>query len=201
MASFELRAVLTSPDLIGLGGFTPVRQSERHFGAAACVVACLRFWGLHANEYQCVETMGANPVTGTPIPDILKYLAGQQLYATAWKNYPVRRIVERVTQGKLVLISVPDWGGHWVVAVGYDSASDSLVIADPSLEKTMFRALTLDQWTQEWAGPCVAIDIDRPSATSKVRVGTKSRYDKRTDFRIHDWNKPAFVKQRAASRT
>lgn len=196
MAIPFLRDVLRSPQLVGLGGFTPIKQTERKTCAAASVAACLRHLGLHANEYMCAESMGVSPVVGTPTRDILKYLAGREMYATAWKNYPVRRVIERVTLGKLVMLELLDWGGHWVVGAGYDPTSGAIVLADPALDKTLFRAVTIDQLAAEWSGS--ALDIDRPTKTANARIGVKARYDKRTDFRIHDWNKPAFVARRVS---
>ncbi len=205
-SDIDLRTVLASPHLVGLTGLTPVPQTTEFTCCAAAVATCLRYVGQVANEYQCAEALGVNRVVGATAPDILKYLSRRELFATAWKNYPVRRLVERATLGKLVLLDWGDWGGHWVVLAGYDPTSNALIFADPAQARGRFSAFTLEHFTRSWVHPDnpvnqvrqLAIDIDRPSI-GKSRAGVEPEYKARTDFRIHDWDRPAYAKRRVAS--
>lgn len=197
---------MASPDLVGLRGLTPVLQQRDGTCGAAAVATCLRFFGLSSNEYQSAAAMGVSPVVGVAAGDILRYFSHRELYATAWKNYTVRRIIERVTAGRLTLIDLADVGGHWVIACGYDPASDALVFADPS-RASPFLAMTVAGFTSAWTtAPVdpgdkrvrqVAIEVGRPSKSKNVRPRHKATYVDRKSFRIADWMCPTLVKRRA----
>jgi ABC-type bacteriocin/lantibiotic exporter with double-glycine peptidase domain len=203
----DVRSVFASKELVGLAGLTPVPKTTDFTCAAAAVATCLRYVGQVANEYQCAEALGTNRVVGATAPDILKYLSGRELYATAWKNYPVRRMIERIVLGKLVMVDWGDWGGHWTVVAGYDPSSNAIVFADPARPRGRFSAFTLDHFTRCWVRPesentahqarQLVIDIDRPSI-GKSRAGVEPEHKHRTDFRIQDWNKGVRIQRRAA---
>lgn len=149
----DAHAVLTSPDLLGCYGLKPIAQTKDYSCGAAATATVLRWFNIHGNEHQCMESLGTNPVEGTSWRSIVTYLRRRGLKATAHGNFPVSELISRAQRKLPTLIEWLDWGGHWAVHVGYEPNLKALVFADPARPRSKFSCHSIATFEKHWFAP------------------------------------------------
>ncbi len=186
--------ILRSPTLIGCYGLKPVPQTKPFTCGAAAAATVLRYFGKESNEYQCTEALKPSPVVGITWFPIVKYLRKRGLKARGWAHYTTDRLIENARRGIPTLVEWLDWGGHWVVSVGYDRVSDALVFADPAKPRSNFTCFSTDDFRRYWiAGgtgsmqqiPALAIEI----SSEKTVDDDSYEYAETKDYKhyLYDW--------------
>ncbi len=142
--------ILRSPSLIGCYGLKPVAQSKPFTCGAAAVATVLRFLGKESNEYQCTEALKPSPVVGITWWPMVKYLRKRGVKARGWAHYSTDQLIQNARQSTPTLVEWLDWGGHWVVCVGYEPKTDALVFADPAKPRSNFTCFSTTDFDRYW---------------------------------------------------
>lgn len=159
-----LRDVLASPDLQGLFGVKPVRQTLPNARGICCLVTALRYMGMHVHEQMLVDVIGTNAVTGFEIPTVIRYLSSKKLVATAWTDYPLDLLLGRTRAKKLTLMREASQSDQWCLPVGVEPFQRAIVCINPAREQGTVFSRPLDEFSRSWqeSERCVIL-IDRPS--------------------------------------
>jgi len=142
--------VLSSPVLRGCYGLKPVAQTEDHTCGAAATATVLRYLGKDSNEYQCIAALNPSRVVGVTWWPIVKYLRKRGVKARGWCHYSTDQLIENAKACTPTMVEWLDWGGHWVVCVGYDPLTDALVFADPAKPRSNFTCHETKEFAKYW---------------------------------------------------
>ncbi|MBP7864541.1 MAG: C39 family peptidase [Acidobacteria bacterium] len=133
------------------------QQSTDYTCGPASVLSLLRYWGLVTEtdpkiltkiERQLAAEMGSNMTCGTTPEAILAWFQAHGIAAALFEQDAEHNdtvtpywawfaLKDRLRAGAPVLVEWSDWGGHWVVAKGFDDrgtadfADDVIFFADP----------------------------------------------------------------------
>ena len=174
----DVSAVLHSPHLIGCYGLRPVVQTKDYTCGAAAAATALRWMGKHGDEYDCVEALGTDPVVGTRWYRLVQLLRKRGLRAQGFARMPVQALIDRATDQLPTLVEWLDWGGHWVVHVGYEPRLKALVFADPAKPRAKFTCHSYETFERYWVAggtgsmaltPAVAVTVDEWNKKAKVQ--------------------------------
>ena len=120
--------------LLDLKGY---QQTTEYTCGPAAVLTLLRYYKRNGDEMQLAREMITSSTTGTTPENMAGWLQGNG-FVVAWgENGTLDLIRENLARKVPTLIEWSDWGGHWVVAVGYDTrntaslADDVIIFADP----------------------------------------------------------------------
>jgi hypothetical protein len=190
-SDFDINQVFASPHIVGLWGFKPVSQKKKYTCGAAAAVAVLRYHGHQSNEAQAAESMGTNVAVGTRPEALIKFFRKRGFASQGFTETPTDVIIERIQAGKITLVDWNDWGGHWVVAVGWEPRMQALVFADPARPKSNFACFSLEHFTEQWH--CAAFEEDRKRlAGLSVMVDVPSNIAKKpnpdADIRVRSYS-------------
>jgi hypothetical protein len=172
---YDTADILRSPTLVGCYGLKPIPQTKDYSCGAAATATVLRYLGLHSSEHECMQSLDTNKVTGTSWYSIYKLLRRKGLASRPWARYPVRELIRRCRNSQPTLVEWLDWGGHWVVCVGYEPTTHCLVFADPAKPRSNFTCHAVPDFEKHWiAGgasglykPAVAMTADLPQGKTK----------------------------------
>lgn len=113
------------------------QQTTEYTCGPAAVLTLLQYFGKTADELAIAEGMGTNPVHGTSPEQMAEWLS-QNGFKAAWQEHGSLEILrENLSKGKPTLVEWSDWGGHWVLVIGYDTRGttnkqdDVIYFADP----------------------------------------------------------------------
>jgi len=113
------------------------QQTTEYTCGPASVVTLLKWYGRNADEMQLAKEMNTSSTCGTTPENMASWLDGHGFTVTWGENGTLEMLRENLKNKVPTLIEWSDWGGHWVVAVGYDTRNteslmdDVIIFADP----------------------------------------------------------------------
>jgi len=119
--------------------FLPVntyQQTTDHTCAASSIVTLLRFYGRSGDEM----TIASELTTGTAgtTPEKMTFWLNNHGFTAKWHQLgTLDTLRNRLAQNKPTVVEWSDWGGHWVLCIGYDTRNtpdpldDVILFADP----------------------------------------------------------------------
>lgn len=120
--------------LLDLKGY---QQTTEYTCGPAAVLTLLRYYKRDGNEMQIAKEMNTSTTCGTTPENMANWLKGNGFAVTWGDKGTLELIRENLSRKVPTLIEWSDWGGHWVVAVGYDTRNttaltdDVIIFADP----------------------------------------------------------------------
>lgn len=113
------------------------QQTTEYTCGPASVVSLLGYFGKKGDELTIAREMGTSPVVGTNPGQMAVWLSNNGFVAS-WHEYgELDTLLNRLKRKLPTLVEWSDWGGHWVLAIGYDTRNteniwdDILIFADP----------------------------------------------------------------------
>lgn len=113
------------------------QQTTEYTCGPASVITLLRYFGRNGDEMQIAKEMGTSTTTGTTPEQMTDWLNKNGFQAAWSEEGSLEMILENLEKQVPVLVEWSDWGGHWVVAIGYDTRNtanlmdDVIIFADP----------------------------------------------------------------------
>lgn len=113
------------------------QQTTEYTCGPAAVISLLRYYNRTGDEMTIASEMGTSSTTGTTPNQMTAWLNTHNFSASWYQNGTLDTIINNLKRNKPVLIEWSDWGGHWVLAAGYDTRNtademdDVIIFADP----------------------------------------------------------------------
>ncbi|NOU47830.1 MAG: hypothetical protein HOO86_12315 [Bacteroidales bacterium] len=113
------------------------QQTTDYSCGPAAIISLLRFLGHDGNEMTIVNEMGTSTTTGTNPEQMVAWMNDHRFIASWHEEGSLELIRENLSNNIPTLIEWSDWGGHWVLVVGYDTrnndllSDDVIIFADP----------------------------------------------------------------------
>lgn len=113
------------------------QQTTEYTCGPAAVVSLLGFFGKTGDELKIAQEMGTSPLVGTNPEQMAVWLGNNGFAATWHQNGELDTLTNRLKRNIPTLVEWSDWGGHWVLVVGYDTretetkSDDVIIFADP----------------------------------------------------------------------
>lgn len=113
------------------------QQTTEYTCGPAAVVSLLRYYNRTGDEMTIASEMGTSTTTGTTPQQMTSWLNTHNFNASWHQNGTLDTIINNLKKNKPVLVEWSDWGGHWVLAAGYDTRNtademdDVIIFADP----------------------------------------------------------------------
>lgn len=120
--------------------FLPVdsyQQTTEYTCGPASVISLLGYYGKTGDELKIAGEMGTSSICGTTPEQMTSWLNDHEFTASWHQEGTLEMLRESLTAGMPVLVEWSDWGGHWVLVIGYDTRNtedpmdDVLIFADP----------------------------------------------------------------------
>jgi len=114
------------------------QQTKDYTCGPAVVLSLLRFYGRNGEETTLAKAMSTNDKIGTTPENMARWLQNNGFIVNWGERGSLKMIQENLSKNIPTLIEWSDWGGHWVIAVGYDTRNtpsiddDVIIFADPS---------------------------------------------------------------------
>jgi hypothetical protein len=114
------------------------QQTTDYTCGPSALLTLTRFYGGNGDEMQIAKETGCNKDKGTNPQQMVQWLNSQGFQAKFAENGSLDMLRENLKNGVPTLIEWIDWGGHWVIVVGYDTMGtetlddDVLLFADPA---------------------------------------------------------------------
>ncbi len=114
------------------------QQTTAYTCGPAALITLLHFYGRDADEMQTATEAGCTPEKGTDPPSMVKWLETHGFDVTWGEHGSLEMLRDNLAKGIPTLVEWIDWGGHWVVVVGYDTMEtesprdDVIYFADPA---------------------------------------------------------------------
>jgi hypothetical protein len=113
------------------------QQTTEYTCGPASVVSLLGYYGMSGDEMAIASEMGTNSTNGTN-PDQMTNWLNQNGFTASWhKNGTLEMLRTNLANNIPTLVEWIDWGGHWVLVIGYDVRNpedimdDVIIFADP----------------------------------------------------------------------
>lgn len=113
------------------------QQTTEYTCGPAAVISLLRHYGRSGDEMDIAQAMGTSTTCGTTPDQMTNWLNTAGFSAAWYEGGTLDTIVNRLKKNTPVLVEWSDWGGHWVLACGYDTRNtpdpmdDVIIFADP----------------------------------------------------------------------
>jgi hypothetical protein len=113
------------------------QQTTDYTCGPSAVLSLLRFYGLEGDEMSIANEMGTNDEVGTTPEQMTDWLNKNNFTATYHRDGSLEDLRANLEKGMPTLVEWSDWGGHWVMVVGYDTrnteklSDDVIFFADP----------------------------------------------------------------------
>ncbi len=114
------------------------QQTTSYTCGPATLVSLLRFGGRDGDEMQIAKEAQCTPQKGTSPASMVAWLESHDFEVTWGENGSLKLLRENLDRGIPTLVEWIDWGGHWVLVVGYDTRGtdterdDVIYFADPA---------------------------------------------------------------------
>lgn len=131
--------ILQKPDRPGLTflDIAGYQQTTEYTCGPAAVLTLMHFYKREGDEMTIAGEMGTSTTTGTTPQQMASWLE-QHGFRVEWGENGSLELIRNNLKNKIpTLVEWSDWGGHWVVAVGYDTRNtetpmdDVIIFADP----------------------------------------------------------------------
>jgi len=113
------------------------QQTTEYTCGPSAVLSLLRFFGKDGDEMTIAEEMGTSTTTGTTPEQMANWL-NNHAFNASWHEEGTLELLRRNLKNKIpTLVEWSDWGGHWVLVMGYDTRNtpdpmdDVIIFADP----------------------------------------------------------------------
>jgi hypothetical protein len=113
------------------------QQTTEYSCGPASILTLLRYHGKSGDEMTIAKEMGTSTTYGTTPEQMSSWLNEHGFQASWQENGNLDTLTGNLKKQIPTLVEWSDWGGHWVLVVGYDtrntaSTSDDVIIfADP----------------------------------------------------------------------
>lgn len=113
------------------------QQTTEYSCGPSAVVTLLDYFGKQGDEMTIVEEMGTSTTTGTTPEQMANWLDAHGFDASWHENGNLDTLTNNLKKQIPTLVEWSDWGGHWVLVVGYDTRNtetiwdDVIIFADP----------------------------------------------------------------------
>lgn len=113
------------------------QQTTDYSCGPAAMISLLRYLGRDGDEMTIVNEMGTSTTTGTNPEQMVAWMNAHWFIASWHEEGSLEMIRENLSNNIPTLIEWSDWGGHWVLVVGYDTrnndvlSDDVIIFADP----------------------------------------------------------------------
>jgi len=113
------------------------QQTTEYSCGPSAVVTLLDYFGKQGDEMTIVEEMGTSTTTGTTPEQMANWLDAHGFDASWHENGNLDTLTNNLKKQIPTLVEWSDWGGHWVLLVGYDTRNtetiwdDVIIFADP----------------------------------------------------------------------
>ena len=127
--------------------FKTYQQTSVYSCGPACALMMMEHFGVSVGEDDLVKEAGTVPVIGTSTEGMVKLFANRNFKIETSMNRKngtfvdlvefKEFVVRHLEQGHPIAVDSVEWGGHWMVIIGYDtmgtpdSDDDVLILADP----------------------------------------------------------------------
>ncbi|MEW5754711.1 MAG: C39 family peptidase [Pseudomonadota bacterium] len=121
----------------GILEVTSYQQTTDYTCGPSSVRSLLGYWGKNETEEHLAQQVQASEEWGTAPEPIVEYLKQQGFDVTWGTDGTLALLRKNIAEKVPVLVEWIDWGGHWVLVIGYDDRGtpaeddDELVFADP----------------------------------------------------------------------
>lgn len=113
------------------------QQTTEYTCGPASVLSLMNHYGRTGDELTIASEMGTNSTTGTN-PDQMTNWLNQNGFTASWhENGTLEMLRANLANNIPTLVEWIDWGGHWVLVIGYDVRDpedimdDVIIFADP----------------------------------------------------------------------
>ncbi|MDD5508734.1 MAG: C39 family peptidase [Bacteroidales bacterium] len=113
------------------------QQTTEYTCGPAAVVSFLKYYDKQGDEMTLAEEMGTSSTVGTTPEQISAWLNKNGFTASWHQEGSLEMLQENLANNIPTLIEWSDWGGHWVLVIGYDIRDpkdvmdDVIIFADP----------------------------------------------------------------------
>ncbi len=114
------------------------QQTTEYTCGPAAIVTYLGYYNIAADEMVIAEEMGTQPPPYGTNPEQMATWLNTHGFEASWSEYgELDTLTNRLQRGVPTIVEWSDWGGHWVVAIGYDTRQtddiwdDVIIFADP----------------------------------------------------------------------
>ncbi|MCX6286606.1 MAG: C39 family peptidase [Bacteroidetes bacterium] len=113
------------------------QQTTEYTCGPAAALTLLHYYGRSGDEMTIAKEMGTSTTTGTNPEQMVNWLQKNSFKVSSGEGGSLELIRSNLEKKIPTLIEWSDWGGHWVLAVGYDTRNtenpmdDVIVFADP----------------------------------------------------------------------
>lgn len=113
------------------------QQTTEYTCGPAAVVSLLNYYGREGDEMNIAKEMNTSSTCGTT-PEQMSDWLNKNGFVASWYEYGnLDTLVKRLSAKTPILVEWSDWGGHWVMVIGYDTRNtadlmdDVVIFADP----------------------------------------------------------------------
>lgn len=113
------------------------QQTTEYTCGPAAVISLLRYYKRNGSEMSIASEMGTSTTTGTS-PEQMSNWLNNNGFIASWHQYgTLDTLRKNLSKQKPTLVEWSDWGGHWVLVIGYDTRNtpatmdDVIIFADP----------------------------------------------------------------------
>lgn len=113
------------------------QQTTEYSCGPAAVLSLLHHYERSGDELTIASEMGTSTLTGTTPEQMSNWLNNNGFQASWHEEGSLEMIRENLANKVPTLVEWSDWGGHWVLVVGYDTrntvsiSDDVIIFADP----------------------------------------------------------------------
>lgn len=113
------------------------QQSTDYTCGPSCLLTLLRYYGRDGDEMKIAKEAQCSKDNGTSPQNMAAWLEHHGFKVTWGENGSLDMLRANLARGVPTLVEWIDWGGHWVIVVGYDTRDtpqtddDMLIFADP----------------------------------------------------------------------
>ncbi|MHC1707707.1 MAG: C39 family peptidase [Bacteroidales bacterium] len=113
------------------------QQTTEYTCGPAAVLSLLKFYGKNGDEMTIAQEMGTSNLTGTTPQQMTQWLNSHNFIASWHEEGSLEMLQANIENNIPTLVEWSDWGGHWVVVIGYDTRGttdpmdDVVIFADP----------------------------------------------------------------------
>lgn len=133
-SAFSVSSETKGKVLLNIGAH---QQTTEYTCGPSAVLTLLHFLGKDGDEMTMARQMGTDSIQGTT-PEQMSAWLNQNGFKASWhEEGSLEMLKENLKNNRPTLVEWSDWGGHWVLVVGYDTrdtdevADDLIYFADP----------------------------------------------------------------------
>ena len=113
------------------------QQTTEYTCGPAAVLTLMHYYNRNVAEMTIAAEMGTSTTTGTTPEQMATWMDNNGFDASWHENGSLEKLRENLANNTPTLVEWSDWGGHWVLVIGYDTRNtdnmmdDVIIFADP----------------------------------------------------------------------